>query len=327
MKSVAISVIVPIYNVESYVLGCLTSIQNQTFRDFEVICIDDGSTDKSGQIASDFCSKDKRFYLIRQENKGLSGARNTGLDAARGRYVYFVDSDDYLHPQALEIMYDVIQEQKTDVVNIQLLKTKERYPVDFSVFEKPCAKAQVIDNPFLAFVSRREIATGVWTRLYKKTVLDDIRFIDGIYFEDIPFTIQVMMTIPKMSYIPLPLYYYYANPNSIMRSSFTEKKVQSYFKVIYEIHNYVQKNHPDCLPFVQCNVLNKRVKMMINQAVRKQKDSEKQYLLFQRMQKQLSDFYISGIISYKGLKLYHKIALFLLLHNYPKAACRWMRLF
>lgn len=327
MKSVAISVIVPIYNVESYVLGCLTSIQNQTFRDFEVICIDDGSTDNSAQIAADFCTKDNRFSLIRQENKGLSGARNTGLDAAQGQYIYFIDSDDYLHPQALEIMYDVIQEQKTDVVNIQLIKTKEHYPVDFTVFKKPYPKIQEIDNPFGAFVSRREIATGVCTRLYKKIILDDIRFIEGIYFEDIPFTIQVMARISKMSYIPLPLYYYYTNPNSIMRSSFTEEKVRSYFRVIQEIYNYIQKNHPDYLPLVRRKVLNKRVKMMMNQAVRKQKDSEKQYQLFQGMQNQLSNFYVSGIISYKGLKLYHKIALFLLLHNCPKAACRWMRLF
>lgn len=327
MEQVAISVIVPIYNVESYVLGCLESIQNQTFQNFEVICIDDGSTDNSGQIADDFCLKDKRFSLIRQKNKGLSCARNVGLDSARGRYICFVDSDDYLHPNALEIMYTIIQEKQTDVVSMLPMKTTEMYPVSFPVFKNPFSKVQIITDPLKAFLSRRDIITGVWTRLYKKDVLNDIRFIEGIYFEDIPFTIQIMTTIHSMAFIPLELYYYYTNSNSIMRSSFTIKKIQSYITVIQKIYNYIQMNHPSNLSIIRRYVLNKRLKMMMNQAVRKQKDISVQYQLFSEMQKSIPDLYHLGMISYEGLKLHHRIALFLLLHNHPDAACRWMRLF
>ena len=327
MDIVSISVIVPIYNVESHVTGCLTSIQNQTFGDFEVICIDDGSTDNSGQIAADFCAKDKRFSLIHQKNKGLSGARNTGLQAARGTYVCFVDSDDYLHPQALEILYTAIQEQKTDMANMQLVKTTEVYPPSFPVFQKPYPIPQLITDPLSAFLSRRDVMTSVCTRLYRKTLLDSIRFIEGIYFEDVPFTIQVMSKAHSLSFVPAALYYYYANPTSIMRSSFSTAKVASYITVIQSVYDYIQTHRPSDLPAVRRDILNKRVKMMMNQAVRKQKDRAVRHRLFQAMSQQLRPLYEAGVISYDGLKLRHKIALFLLLHHKPRAACRWMGLF
>ena len=105
MTTPLISVIVPIYNVEEYLSGCLESILSQNFSDFEIICIDDGSTDESGSILEMYASKDSRIRTVHQENKGLSSARNVGLDMARGEYIAFCDSDDYYHPDFLKKLY------------------------------------------------------------------------------------------------------------------------------------------------------------------------------------------------------------------------------
>ncbi|HBI7120226.1 TPA: glycosyltransferase family 2 protein, partial [Clostridium perfringens] len=111
-----ISIIVPVYNVESYLSDCLKSLQNQTYSNFEVIVVDDGSKDNSGIIAKEFCNKDKRFKYIKQENKGLGGARNTGLLNAKGEYIFFLDSDDKLTVNAVELMKNKIKNNNYDII-------------------------------------------------------------------------------------------------------------------------------------------------------------------------------------------------------------------
>ena len=101
-----ISVVVPVYNVEKYLRECLDSLANQTFEDFEVICVNDGSDDSSPDILEEYASEDERFKIVSQENKGLSGARNTGMNYIKGRYLLFLDSDDWLELNALELLYN-----------------------------------------------------------------------------------------------------------------------------------------------------------------------------------------------------------------------------
>ena len=113
-----ISIIVPVYNVESYLPYCLESISNQTYTHFEAILVDDGSTDTSGVICDDYCKKDTRFTVIHQENQWLSGARNTGLSAAKGDFFCFVDSDDYIHPRYLEVLYNALEQTGCDVAMV-----------------------------------------------------------------------------------------------------------------------------------------------------------------------------------------------------------------
>lgn len=327
MKKPYVSIIVPIYNVETLVEGCLTSLQKQTFKDFEVLCIDDGSTDKSGVLADEFAVKDNRFRVIHQDNKGLSGARNTGIAEAKGEYLYFVDSDDYVHPRALEILCDVMQRHPSDIVGGGFIKTSETYQSNFPEIKESDVQVTVYQDPFMAFLKRRDIMTGVWTRLYSKRIFDSIRFVEGIYFEDVPFTTMVMSHIQKMAVIKAPLYYYYQNPSSIMRTSFNIKKVTSYITVIQTVYEYISRTRPQDLNMVRRCILNQRVKMMLNQAIRKQKDAQVRRTLFDEIQKQVSRLYDAGIISYAGLKLKHRIALWLLLRNQARLALAWMRLF
>lgn len=314
MSDPKISIIVPVYNVQEYLAGCLESILAQTFQDFEVICVDDGSTDESGSIAEEYAQKESRIHVIHQKNKGLSGARNTGLDKAKGKYVAFCDSDDYYHPEFLERMHEALETSGADVAGCQLMPTKQKYTGHFPSFKDKTVPVQIFNHPIKTFLSTDKIRTGVHIKLYRRSSLSDLKFIEGIYFEDVPFTTVLMMEIKQFALINLPLYYYYKNPNSIMRTSFNLRKVESYVRLIRHIADYTAQHHPDLQTAVRKNILNKRFKMMINQAIRKQKDVTKRHELFDAIQKEVILLFNQGIISYHGLKPRHRLTLFLLLH-------------
>ena len=322
-----ISVIVPIYNVEEYVLGCLKSVAKQTFDDFECICVDDGSTDNSGKIADDFALSDKRFSVIHQKNGGLSDARNTGMKNATGDWIFFLDSDDYLHPQTLEILLDTALKNAVNVVNCGSQNTSDKYKEILEQVNITNCKISIIKNPLESFLTKRAIKTGACFRLYKKSLIEKIPFIKGIHFEDIPFTTQLMNEIEKMAFVDAPLYYYYKNPNSIMRSDFSKEKIASYDKIIRHLAEYFKRSAPAKFDFVQKHLFNQRVKMMLNQCIRKQKDKEKQLELFECAQKVIQLLYSEKLISYQGLKIKHKITLWLILNKKASYALRWGRLF
>ena len=112
-----ISIIIPMWGVEKYLRRCLDSVQNQTFKDWQAICVDDGSPDKSGEIAESYAKKDKRFVVVHKENGGLSDARNFGMDYADAEYIMYLDSDDFIHPQTMEVAYKAITENKSDIAS------------------------------------------------------------------------------------------------------------------------------------------------------------------------------------------------------------------
>ena len=105
------------YNVEKYLRRCLDSVSNQTFKDWQAICVDDGSPDKSGEIAEEYAKQDKRFVVVHKENGGLSDARNAGMPYATGDYIMYLDSDDFIHPQTMEIAYNLAKQNKSDIVS------------------------------------------------------------------------------------------------------------------------------------------------------------------------------------------------------------------
>lgn len=321
-----ISVIVPIYNVAPLLNGALESLDHQTFQDFEAILVDDGSVDESGALAESFAADHPNFVVIHQENKGLSGARNTGLNAARGQYIFFLDSDDYLHPKALEVMYRLAQESRADIVSASYVHTSKTYAPAFEPLTRGRIDKHLSKRPLESFLEGKNIHSNVWTKLYKAAVIRDLRFIEGIYFEDVPFTVMALDRAGSVLITDLPIYYYYKNPNSIMRTSFTEKKVDSYLKLINEIALYVRSARPELFDVVRRRVLNKRFKMMVNQCVRKQKDKAVRRQLFDVMQPGVHQLVAAGAISYDGLKWYHKAALFLLLHAASSTPARiWMQ--
>ncbi|MBP3545450.1 MAG: glycosyltransferase [Alphaproteobacteria bacterium] len=242
----AISIIIPMYGVEKYLRRCLDSVQNQTFTDWQAICVNDGSPDKSGEIAKEYAKKDKRFVVIDKENGGLSDARNVGMAHASGDYILYIDSDDFIHPQTLEIAYSLALRDGSDIVSFtydriyrpqlmvrhklgldtdnviprrmhkkyNLNKIKTRVTDD--VYEYATEQTHNKFNPKRKWLIKH---CQVWKNLYRRELIADIPFIKGILFEDFPWWSRVMLRNPRVTIVPLPLYFYIPNFGGIVLSA------------------------------------------------------------------------------------------------------------
>ena len=242
----AISIIIPMYGVEKYLRRCLDSVQNQTFTDWQAICVNDGSPDKSGEIAKEYAKKDKRFVVIDKENGGLSDARNVGMAHADGEYILFLDSDDFIHPQTLEIAYSLALRDGSDIVSFTYdriyrpqLMVRHKLGLDtdnviprrmHKKYNLNKIKTHVTDDVYQyateqthnKFNPKRKWLIKhcqVWKNLYKRELIADIPFIKGILFEDFPWWSRVMLRNPRVTIAPLPLYFYIPNFGGIVLSA------------------------------------------------------------------------------------------------------------
>ena len=205
-----ITIIVPIYNVEKYLSFALDSVVNQTYKNLEVLLIDDGSTDNSRKIAEEYVKKDSRFILIHQENKGLSGARNTGLENATGKYIMFLDSDDFFDPNSCESLYKCIEATGADYAignytNTNEDGTKWKNPVfDREKYKPFRLSIKDYTNSFYIMNS------GVWNKIFRKSFLDNlnVRFVEKLPAEDAIFTTYCFINSEKVYYTPDNVYNY-----------------------------------------------------------------------------------------------------------------------
>ena len=242
-----ISVIIPVYNVEKYLDYCLSSIQNQTYKDFEVLCYEDCSSDNSKTILEKFVSSDNRFKLICNENtesKGASVGRNTGLDVACGEYIFFVDSDDYLNPTAFEKVVNRFEQTNADSVWFD-------YDVYYEEKNKNLtAKAIYGDCEEKGFYNVTpdniaECPTYIWNKAYKKSAIGNLRFPVGLYFQDSEFYFKLFTNIKRINYINESLYTYRIRKGSTVTRSAEEdlKNVDHMFIIFDNLYNYaVEKN-------------------------------------------------------------------------------------
>lgn len=209
-----LSIIVPVYNVENYLRKCLDSILNQTLTDIEVICVNDGSPDNSGEILKEYQKADNRVIIIEQENSGLGAARNTGISAARGEYIGFVDSDDFIDPTMYEKMCTKAYAQNADVVlcNIYLYYTDSGATTVFrdNTFYENMSKTgsfTAVEHPrILQFI-------GVWDRIYRRSFIEKerLRNPEKRIYEDVLFSVQTSVLAARIAIVNEPLYYYRKN--------------------------------------------------------------------------------------------------------------------
>ena len=221
-----ISVIIPVYNVENYLKQCLESVINQTYKNLEIILIDDGSTDKSGNICEEYKQKDERIKLIHKTNGGLSDARNVGLLNATGEYISFVDSDDFIDLDMYKILYDNIIKFKSDIVwcdyNIYLKGNIQKH----KLFSEQ--KNYIINDVFIKdLFNKYHLEAFVWNRLYRKDIFKDIRFPYKRRCEDGYLVIAILSNAKKITVIPDALYFYRQRGDSL--SSKKHKNIQ--FKI------------------------------------------------------------------------------------------------
>ena len=224
MGNELISIVVPIYNVENYLRQCLTSISEQTYKNFECIMVNDGSTDSSQQIAEEYLV-DSRFKLINQSNKGLSGARNTGISHIReeSTFISFVDSDDYIYPDFLETLIEHIEDD-VDIIEGMIENFHDEIKVDRVChnFEK---KILITKDDKLGELALNEMRVSVFPKLFRKSLLTEDFFPEGWIFEDLAVIPELVSHSGKWIKLPKVIYAYRIRPNSITTKEFSEEKL------------------------------------------------------------------------------------------------------
>ena len=243
-----VSVIIPVYNVEPYLRECLDSVVNQTLRDIEIICVNDGSTDNSGAILAEYAARDERIIVITQENRGLSAARNVGIDAAKGKYIYFIDSDDYIDLDALEVLYNRAEKLALDALlfdYVNFCDGMEGDPEQLVRGEYPDIYSGVELMKKL-----RDDATysvPVWNGLITRDFLQKagLKFLEGIIYEDHLFTALLLLKADRVSHISYKAYHRRVRPMSITSTPWTAKNVHGYVVTMQEMLKYGLLNIED----------------------------------------------------------------------------------
>lgn len=237
-----ISVIVPVYNVEKYINRCIDSVLKQTYKNIEIILVDDGSTDDSGKICDEYAKKDKRIVVIHKENGGLSDARNAGIDIATGLYISFIDSDDYVENNYIEILYNSIIKNKTDMA---IGSHKVIYDTG-TVLEKATGEESVLEpkEVLKRILYDDGIDLTANSKLYKKELFDNIRFPVARLFEDAATTYKLIDVANTISIVSISIYNYIIRNNSITNQKFSSKKMDL-IKSTEEMCDYVKNKYPD----------------------------------------------------------------------------------
>ena len=240
-----ISVIVPVYNVESYLHRCVDSILGQTYADFELILVDDGSPDNCPKICDEYAEKDSRVRVIHQENGGVSVARNTGLDAVQGEYIAFVDSDDWVSSSYLSALLTAKERTEARISVCGFVKTQgdvRENSDDFSYY--------VCDG--LDWYSKNSVAGSVlWGKLYDKNLFESIRFPIGKIHEDEFNTYKLLYAAGKIAVVDAKLYYYYMNETGIMRSAYSVKRLAALEAIEEQFAFFKKVNRKDMVDFAR----------------------------------------------------------------------------
>jgi len=224
MDKPLVSVIIPFYNCEKYLGSCIKSLKAQTFADYEILFIDDGSTDGSAAIVSAYGETDSRALLVSQANAGVSAARNNGLALAKGDYILFVDGDDHIHPQLMEKCLDCAKTNDADMVCCDYIltdSTDENYTLYSDFAFKP------ISRDYL-FYTGDNVGRACWAKLIKRDIAAARRFPVGeIIAEDLVYSILCLLGSEKIFYTDKPLYFWYRRPSSSSRVSYQAKHFDS----------------------------------------------------------------------------------------------------
>lgn len=234
-----ISIIIPVYKVEKYLEKCIQSVINQTYENLQIILVDDGSPDNCGKICDEYAKKDHRIEVIHKSNGGLSDARNKGLEIAKGEYIGFVDSDDYIEADMYEVLYNLLKQYNADVsiCNFYTVSQEKIAIKNADNGIKEYTRIEILKEILLD----NNIQSYAWNKLYKKDLFDEIKYPVGKKYEDIGTTFYLLEKCNKVVVTGKPEYYYINRQGSIV-NNVTESTITDYIELIMQRYDYIEEN-------------------------------------------------------------------------------------
>lgn len=245
MENSLVSVIIPVYNVEKYLKRCIDSVLNQSYKNLEIIIIDDGSKDKSSEICDNYKIKDKRVFVVNTKNKGLSEARNKGIEISKGEYISFIDSDDWVESTYIEKLMDLLLEYKVDISICDFKKVYnekiENKNYNYNEKIETYTNKEALDELFKSDAPKFGVS---WGKIYKRYLFDNIRFPKGRYHEDDFTTYKLFDKSTKIVSTNEKLIYYFQRKDSIMGTSYKLDKRLDVVQAFNEQREYFhEKNY------------------------------------------------------------------------------------
>jgi glycosyltransferase involved in cell wall biosynthesis len=314
-----ISIVVPVYNVEQFLERCIKSLLNQTIVNKEIIFINDGSTDSSYSILEKYKMKYPEIVIINKKNGGLSSARNAGIEIARGDFIGFVDSDDYIEETMYEKMINCATNKKVDIV---ICKNKLVYENGNIKNSKGFLEEKVLDgyNGFKALLNKKDFANHACDKIYKRELFinNNIRYPEGRYYEDAFTTYKLIYNAKKIAYLDQHLYYYFQRTGSITQSGFSDKELD-YIQALKEIKDFIFENNITGVEkeyYTMCIKISLRLLSKLNYDMYKNKVSSMEFEKYRNyllvfLKKTLE----TGSVDHNNL-LKQRVALFLIKINY-----------
>lgn len=254
-----ISIIIPVYNASQYIDKCMKCVVNQTYKDIEIILVNDGSTDGSDKICNQWEALDSRVKVIHKINTGVAAARNTGLEKSQGDYIMFVDSDDEIYIGLCQFLLDILNDNQADISicdAVHVLGDNISYQTKGSLYILSNEEA-VIDLWY-----QKSFLPSTWGKLYKKEIFNKIRFVEGVTFDDIHIIHKILLAADKIVYSTAQLYAYIHRENSIMTSDFTEKNLEE-LDICYIVLKFA-KHYPSLLNAAKAYAVSGALRVYLN---------------------------------------------------------------
>ena len=302
-----ISVIVPVFNAEASLHACIESIIKQTYRQLQILLIDDGSVDKSADICDEYAKIDDRIIVFHSKNGGVSNARNLGIDSATGKYIAFIDSDDTVKQDYIEVLYNAIKENDSDLsvvydfcdyIRDSFLLHPEKINNTYCFDSKKAIKAMLVSNYF---------SGHAWGKLLKRELLKDLRFDTSISFgEDLLFFVNYILNSSKICYVPEHLYNYTYNAESLSHGCLNEKKL-TILKSIKKIRDLLQNRYGEEFDYFLCYDFLTVATDLLCMSQNNQKKERNEY--FKEIKKDYSCFYNKKYLKFFNLKTKFKCRL------------------
>ena len=246
MNNELISIVVPAYNVEKYIEKCVDSLINQTYKNIEIILVDDGSTDKTGKICDKYLKKDKRIKVIHKENGGLSDARNCGIASAKGKYILTIDSDDYVDYEITKFLYNNLKKSNADISTCLPQNFYENENKDLKDNSQNKSITLETEQALETLMYGKNITVSAWGKLYKKELFKDVKYPKGKIYEDVATTYLLFSKSKRVSINTKKMYYYLIRKGSIMNTKFNKKRMDSLYFAEEET-NFIKKNFPNII--------------------------------------------------------------------------------